>query len=181
MRTIRLVLVVALAWLACLAHPRAALPASVARNVVIVTIDGFRWQEVFGGADEAYFKKSPDGKPTDAERRFRRDDARARRAALLPFFWSTVATEGAIFGDPSHDSLVHLTNGLWFSYPGYSEMLTGAADPRINSNDKVPNPNVTVLEWLNGRSGFKGRVYAVGDWDVLPFILNVDRSRLPVG
>ena len=181
MRIVRLVLVVSLAWLGCPAPPEAASPASAAKNVVIVTIDGFRWQELFTGADQAYFKKSSDGKPTEAERRFWRDDAGARRAALLPFFWSTVAKTGVVFGDPSRRSLVRLTNGLWFSYPGYSEMLTGAADPRINSNDKVPNPNVTVLEWLNGRPGFRGRVHAVGDWDVLPFILNVERSGLPVG
>ena len=31
---------------------------------------------------------------------------------------------------------MRITNGLWFSYPGYNEMLTGAADPRIDSNDK---------------------------------------------
>jgi type I phosphodiesterase/nucleotide pyrophosphatase len=157
---------------------RAAAPA---RNVVVVTIDGFRWQEVFTGADRAYFAKRSDGKPTEAERRFWRDDATERRRALMPFFWNTVATKGAVFGDPSRNSRVHLTNGLWFSYPGYAEMLTGIADPRVDSNDKVPNPNVTVLEWLNGRPDFKDRVHAVGDWDVLPFILNVERSHLPVG
>jgi hypothetical protein len=74
-----------------------------------------------------------------------------------------------------------VTNGLWFSYPGYSEMLAGVADPRVDSNDKVPNPNVNVLEWLNGRPGFEGRVEAFGAWDVLPFILNTGRSRLRVG
>ena len=52
---------------------------------------------------------------------------------------------------------MRLTSGLWFSYPGYNETLSGAADPRVDSNDKVPNPNVTVLEWLNGRPGFKAR------------------------
>lgn len=150
-------------------------------NVVVVTIDGFRWQEVFGGADQGYFKKSSDGKPSAAEKRFWREDRTARRETLMPFFWHTIAKEGAVFGDPASESLAHLTNGLWFSYPGYNEMLTGAADPRVASNDKVPNPNVTVLEWLNGRPGFEGRVHAVGDWDVLPFILNVDRSKLPVG
>jgi hypothetical protein len=154
-------------------------PAS--KNVVVVTFDGFRWQELFGGADREYFKKTSDGKPSEAERRFWRGDVPARREALMPFFWGTIAKQGTVFGDASRRSRVHLTNGLWFSYPGYSEMLTGAADPRIDSNDKVPNPNVTVLEWLNGRRGFAGRVHAVGDWDVLPFILNVDRSRLPVG
>jgi hypothetical protein len=60
-------------------------------------------------------------------------------------------------------------------------MFSGVADPRINSNDKVPNPNVTVLEWLNQRPGFEGRVAAFGAWDVLPYILNVSRSTLVVG
>jgi hypothetical protein len=181
MRVMRFVRLLFAAGLGCVACSCVHAAAPAAPNVVVVTIDGFRWQEVFGGADREYFKKSSDGKPTAAEQRFWRDDVNARREALLPFFWRTIAKEGAIFGDPSHASVVHLTNGLWFSYPGYNEMLTGAADPRVDSNKKVPNPNVSVLEWLNGRPGFEGRVYAVGDWDVLPFILNVDRSKLPVG
>jgi hypothetical protein len=74
-----------------------------------------------------------------------------------------------------------VTNGLWFSYPGYSEMFAGVADPRIDSNAKVPNPNVTVFEWLNARPGFERRVAAFGAWDVLPFILNAQRSGIPVG
>ena len=74
-----------------------------------------------------------------------------------------------------------MTNGLWFSYPGYNEMFSGVADPRVDSNDKVPNPNVTVLEWLNTRPGFEGRVAAFGSWDVLPFIVNAGRSHIPVG
>jgi type I phosphodiesterase/nucleotide pyrophosphatase len=180
MRAIRPPLVTLVLVLLTCGWPTAA-GAPLAANVVIVTIDGMRWQEVFGGADRAYFKKTSDGKPPAAELRFWRDEERARREALLPFFWKTIATDGAVFGDPARRSRVRLTNGLWFSYPGYSEMLTGIADPRIDSNDKRPNPNVTVLEWLNGRPGFAGRVHAVGDWDVLPFILNVERSRLPVG
>jgi hypothetical protein len=99
----------------------------------------------------------------------------------MPFLWSTVAGDGQIFGDPSTESRARLTNGLFFSYPGYNEILAGVADPRIDSNNKVPNPNVTVLEWLNGRPGFTGRVAAFGAWDVLPSILNVDRSGIPVG
>jgi hypothetical protein len=60
-------------------------------------------------------------------------------------------------------------------------MLAGVADPRVDSNDKIPNPNVTVLEWLNGLPAYRGRVSAFGAWDVLPFIVNEARSRLPVG
>jgi len=152
-----------------------------ARNVVVITIDGFRWQEMFTGAGAEYFKKDANGEPGAAEKRFWRPTPEDRRAALLPFIWSTFATEGQIFGDPARQSRAHVTNGLWFSYPGYNEMFSGAADPRIDSNDKKPNPNVTVLEWLNGRPGFRGRVAAFGAWDVLPSILNVDRSHIPVG
>jgi hypothetical protein len=152
-----------------------------AQHVVIVTIDGFRWQEMFTGADAGYFKKEEKGEPGAAEKRFWRPTAEERRAILMPFMWTTIATKGQIFGDPSAGSRAHVTNGLWFSYPGYNEMFAGAADPRVDSNDKVPNPNVTVLEWLNGRPGFRGRVAAFGAWDVLPSILNVGRSRIRVG
>jgi hypothetical protein len=169
-------IVLALAFLA----PASAQQAP-ARNVIIITIDGLRWQEMFGGADSEYFQKDAKGEVTAIEKRYVRPTAEARRTLLLPFIWNEVARNGQIFGDPSRRSRAHVTNGLWFSYPGYNEMLSGVADPRVDSNDKIPNPNVTVLEWLNTRPGFAGKVAAFGAWDRLPFILNVDRSRLPVG
>jgi predicted metal-binding membrane protein len=151
------------------------------RNIVIVTIDGLRWQEVFTGANAEYFKKDSEGNPPRVQQRYMAATPEERRALLMPFLWNVMAKNGQVFGDPSRHSRAHVTNGLWFSYPGYSEMFAGVADPRVDSNDKVPNPNVTVLEWLNGRSGFRGRVAAFGAWDVFPFIFNTDRSRLPVG
>ena len=149
--------------------------------MVVITLDGFRWQEMFGGAQREYFKRSKPDEVPAAEKRFWRDSATERREILMPFMWKTIAATGQIIGDPEKQSRVHLTNGLWFSYPGYNEMLAGVADPRIDSNDKVPNPNVTVLEWLNGRPAFKGRVAAFGSWDVLPSIVNSMRSGIPVG
>lgn len=151
------------------------------RNVIVVTLDGFRWQEMFGGADEAYFKRDRKGVLESVAAKYLAPTADARRAVRMPFMWKTVAAKGQIFGDPSQRSVSHLTNGMWFSYPGYNELLTGAADPRVDSNDKKPNPNITVLEWLNGRPGFAGKVAAFGAWDVLPYILNTERSHLPVG
>jgi Type I phosphodiesterase / nucleotide pyrophosphatase len=151
-------------------------------NVFVVTLDGFRWQEMFGGYGAANNTKADGGvaDPKALAERFDRQTPEARREALLPFLWTVVARDGQILGDPSKKSLVRVTNRLWFSYPGYNEMLSGAADPRIDSNDKKTNPNLTVLEWLNGRPGFEGRVAAFGSWDVLPFIVAADRSRLHV-
>jgi hypothetical protein len=157
-------------------------PATGVDNVLIVTFDGFRWQELFGGYDASLNTKTDGGvrRPEDLAARFDKPTPEARRETLLPFFWRVVAREGQVLGDASRGSRVRVTNGFWFSYPGYNEMLSGAADPRVDSNDKKPNPNVTVLEWLNQRPGFEGRVAAYGSWDVLPFIVAAERSKLHV-
>lgn len=174
MKTLRLAAVMALLAATSVAE-------SVPHHVVVITIDGLRFQEMFGGADEAYFKRDAQGLIDPASKRFSGPTPEARRATLMPFMWNVIAKQGQIFGDPSRQSRSHVTNGLWFSYPGYNELLSGVADPRVDSNRKVPNPNVTVLEWLNRRPGFEGRVSAFGSWDVLPFILNTERSGLKVG
>ena len=173
-------LVIALA-LAAISWPSAQAAPPSAKNVVVITLDGFRWQEMFGGPSAEYFKKDSKGQPTTLEREYTAGSAADRRTRLMPFVWKTIQSKGQIFGDPSAGSRSHVTNGLWFSYPGYNEMFSGAADPRVDSNKKIPNPNVTVLEWLNTRPAFAGRVAAFGAWDVLPFIVNTDRSRIPVG
>jgi hypothetical protein len=159
-----------------------AAPPPAVRNVIVITMDGMRWQELFGGAERTLLgKDEKEITESSAYRRFWKNTPEERRAVLMPFLWSVVAKQGQVFGDPARGSLSRLTNGLWFSYPGYSEMLSGVADPRVDSNDKIPNPNVTVLEWLNGLPGYRGRVAAFGAWDVLPYIVNTKRSGLPAG
>ena len=153
-----------------------------AENLVYVTWDGFRWQEMFGGADERLINRESGGVPNAAEirERFWRETPEARREVLLPFVWSTMAGQGQLFGDPSRQAAARVTNGKHFSYPGYNEMFTGAPDERFASNDKVLNPNINVLEFLNRQPGFGGRVAAFATWDVIEFILNRPRAALPV-
>jgi hypothetical protein len=153
------------------------------RNVLVVTMDGMRWQEVFAGMSSDLLTQK-EGGVSDAtkvkiETRFGGATPEARREKLMPFFWTVVGKNGQIFGDPSKGSDARVTNGLRFSYPGYNEILSGFPDPRIDSNDRKPNPNVTVLEWLNGRPGFNGRIAAFASWELLPWIVNVERSHLP--
>jgi hypothetical protein len=75
---------------------------------------------------------------------------------------------------------VNNANPYWFSYPGYSEIMTGFADTTINSNSFPPNPNVTVLEFFNQQPKLKGKVSAFGAWDAFDRILNEKRSGIPV-
>lgn len=152
------------------------------RNVIFVMTDGFRWQDMFRGADPALMNTKHGGvaDPKALRSEFWRESANERREALLPFVWTVVARQGQVYGNRDLASDAFVTNGLNFSYPGYSEALCGFADPRINSNDKNPNPNGNVLEWLNGKPEYQGRVAAFAAWDVFPYIFNSARSGLLV-
>lgn len=149
------------------------------RNVILVVTDGLRWQDVFGGADSAIMFGDPrrvGGDTVALRQKFWRPDARARREALLPFVWGTMAAQGQIFGNRTIGSSAVVTNGLKFSYPGYNEMLAGFADVRIDRNDFGVNPNTTVFEWLNQQPSLKGRVAAIATWDVFADIFARQRS-----
>lgn len=151
-------------------------------NVFLIISDGFRWQEVFNGAEAGLTNETNAGvkNPKALNAEFRRSTPQASRQALLPFIWSEVSRRGQIFGNQTKGSVASVSNGKKFSYPGYNEILTGHGDPRIDSNDKKPNPNETVFEWLNKRPGLHGSVSIFGTWDVFPYIFNIERSDLPI-
>jgi hypothetical protein len=149
---------------------------------VLITTDGLRWQEVFTGAEKALINKQHGGVADvkGIEEKFWRENPDERRAALMPFFWSKIANDGQIYGNVTKGSSAQITNTMKFSYPGYNEILTGFADPAIDSNAKKPNLNFTVLEWLHRSRGFSGKVAAYSAWDVTPYIINRERCGFPV-
>jgi hypothetical protein len=167
---------------------QAALRAHNTENVVIVMLDGLRWEEVFRGADPKLINKPSPRLLGDSEKRtsqakelYWRTTADERRRALMPFLWSVMAAQGQVFGNRDLGSDSHVRNRMKFSYPGYNETLTGAPDDkRIHSNRDIPNPNVTVLEWLNDKPSFKGRVAAFGAWRVFQSIFNQKRCGFVV-
>lgn len=59
------------------------------RHVIVITIDGLRWQEFFGGAARDYFKRDKTGSGGQPERQFWKETPEERRLALMPFVWST--------------------------------------------------------------------------------------------
>jgi len=146
-------------------------------NVIFVMTDGLRWQEVFTGAEAALMNQANGGVKHEASLRqtYWRETPEERRAVLMPFVWHVMARQGQIYGNAHQGSVARVTNGLKFSYPGYSETLCGFVDPKVDSNDYGPNPNMTVLEWLNQRPAFHGRVAAFGAWDAFDRIFNRER------
>jgi len=120
-------------------------------NVILITLDGARWQEVFGGMDAEMFKKiDEDAEKSAVFKRFAADTAVARREKLMPFFWQVwMKNYGSVAGNPELKSDVKTTNNFLFSYPGYSEILTGEAhDDVIKSNKFVQNGFPSFLQFL---------------------------------
>jgi hypothetical protein len=151
-------------------------------NIFIITLDGFRWQELFSGADSLLIHNkefTPDSESVVPI--FWKTSAEERRKTLMPFFWTTLATQGQLYGNRKYGNHVNCSNAMWFSYPGYNEILSGFADDqRINSNKKIDNPNTTVLEFLNKTPRYKGEVVAFASWDVIPYVINESRSGISV-
>jgi len=159
----------------------AAALAGKTQNVVLIVSDGLRWQEIFTGAEADLLNDQAGGSwmsEEDLRKRYWRDTPAARRAALFPFLWGTVAKRGQIFGNRTAGSDAHVTNGKAFSYPGYNEMTTGYANDAIDKNEFGPNPTPTVFEWLNHFDEFHGRVAVYGTWKIFDDIFNKTRSGL---
>ncbi len=156
--------------------------AQKVENIIIITTDGLRWQEMYGGMDSAIAnnKKFHKGDSAYIFKHYWAATAEERRKKLMPFMWSTFAAKGQLYGNRNYSNKVNNANPYWFSYPGYSEIMTGYADTAINSNDYKPNPHVTLLEFLNQQPKYKNKVAAFGAWEAFDRILNEKRSGIPV-
>lgn len=141
-----------------------------AQNLILISVDGLRWQEVFQGADSLLIKDKKYWASTEQE----------RRKKLMPFLWGAMEKEGQLYGNREYGNKVNLRNEYWFSYPGRSETLCGYYDPRINSNSYPNNPNLNVLEFMNAQKGYEGKVVTFASWDALGRILNRDRNGMLV-
>lgn len=159
--------------------PEEKLP--VADNLFIITTDGFRWQELFTGADSIIICNEEFTPDTGTiKSMYWAENPEERRKKLMPFFWNVIAAKGQLYGNRHYDNLVNVANPYSVSYPGYNEIFTGNTDITVASNKKKNNPNINILEYLNSRDGFKGKVAAFTSWDVFPYILNTERNHLPV-
>lgn len=154
---------------------------SNSENLVLITLDGLRWQEIFGGVDSALINnKNFTRDSAEVVKNFWNDEATKRREKLFPFLWKIVAQQGQLYGNRAYGNYVNVKNKYNFSYPGYNEILTGYPDTAVNSNNKILNKNSNVLEFINNQKEYRNKVAAFTTWDVFPFILNAPFSSVYV-
>lgn len=144
--------------------------ASRERNVVLITIDGVRWQEVFRGEDPhlAELAKLP--------------RHRSRSAAdLMPNSQRLFFRGGTVLGDPRFGGGIQASGPHFVSLPGYLEILTGAATA-CTENDCKEQP-LTLLDAASEYAAPKTQVAAFTSWERLghvagrPPLLHIDSGR----
>jgi hypothetical protein len=116
-------------------------------RVVLITIDGVRWQDVFEGSSSA-FSGSASVPPEQ----------------LMPRAHALVAERGVAIGATQDGcGVAHTAGASNVSLPGYQEIFTGHASHCLdNQCDQIGD---TVLDEA-ARDGIEG-VASIGSWDVL--------------
>jgi hypothetical protein len=167
--------------------PTMSAQAPRAQNVVLMTLDGARWQDVFTGMDESLLKAGApagtDVRTLPAYKQFSGATPAERRERLMPFLWRTLlADQGFIAGDRTAGSLVTVTNRHRFSYPGYSEILTGQAhDDAIKSNDAIRNPFPSVFQFARRKLKLTpAQVATFASWGVFRAIVESEEGATTV-
>jgi hypothetical protein len=131
--------------------PPAAAPAAPAvpratDAVVLVTIDGVRWQEIFDGVDGAL---AGDAGVGPAPR------------ALLPNVYRLFFDEGTVLGDPWLRGGIAGSARRHMSMPGYVELATGAGTDCVD-NDCAPVLGETFADAVTAAAGGSAAVF--GSW-----------------
>jgi len=106
------------------------------RNVILLTLDGVRIQEIFSGLDEivaAHDEQKIYSEIATGRERYGAGNAEQKRAALMPYFWQQLAPQGVVLGNPAYDNHVIVQNSQGWSRSGYTEIMTGG--PRVEVED----------------------------------------------
>lgn len=161
-------------------HPAAA-------HVILITLDGVRHQDLFGGADSMLMAAPKSAGISDTLRfrkRWWRATAEARRRTVMPFLWDSLVPKGAMYGSSAEHPALSM-NGLKFSAPGYMEIFTGRPQPDVTSNADRRYPFRTIFDvvraaTIDGRIGVRTDVAAFVSWDVQGRLVSADSTTAVV-
>lgn len=122
--------------------------------VVLLALDGVRWQEVFGGVDRAL------------ARRFRLMPSEVVGATeLMPSTHALLQRSGAAIGAPEVGEEMVASGPNFVSLPGYLELFRGRRDSRCTDNACLPVAERTVVDEISALSqGFATEVAVISSW-----------------
>ena len=122
-------------------------------TIVIVTLDGVRWHEVFEGVDP---------KLADSHGLSANDVVSA--ADLMPNLHAIVATHGAALGAPGHGAAISASGPNFVSLPGYAELLSGKRATSCRDNQCANAGTRTIVDEFAGSVGDGSEVAVITSW-----------------
>jgi len=136
-------------------------------NVILLTIDGVRSQEIFAGLDETiavHDAQQVYSEIAEVRSRYPGATTEQRRAALMPNFWNLLAPQGQVFGNAAYGNHVKVQNQVLWSPPGYVEMMTGGPTA-VSDNAERGYPSPTAREVATNKLGLDyQQVAQIGSW-----------------
>jgi hypothetical protein len=133
--------------------------------VVLVVLDGVRWQDVFGGADHA-LSRAHGAAPA----------AWANPRGLMPNLQHLLETQGVAIGAPGHGAEMATGGAQRISLPSYREIFTGKADPACQSNDCSQPLGRTIADDVYDESGPRD-VAVIASWPNIARAASAEPSR----
>jgi hypothetical protein len=125
--------------------------------VVLVALDGVRWQDVFQGVD-----------PTLARRKGMASHEVLRPEQLMPNLHDIVVTRGAALGAPGHGEPIVASGPDFVSLPGYMEILSGNVAPPCRSNQCQALIDPTLADdFAELSEGWASDVAVIASWPQL--------------
>lgn len=115
--------------------------------VVVVAVDGVRWQDVFHGVDAELLPK--ESRPT-------------AMAPSVPNLMRWFRDDGVLIGDAARGDDVEASGPEYVSLPGYEEILSGRP-PTCRDNRCLEAGQPTLFDELRGHSAV-----LVSSWELIP-------------
>jgi hypothetical protein len=131
--------------------------APVVDAVVLVVVDGVRWQEIFRGVDRDLAAKAG---MTHAEI--------VDAPTLLPTLHGIVAAQGVVVGDPARGESFLASGPNFVSLPGYTEIFGGRASTECwdNTCDQTVVP--TLLDEVRASWDRDADTAVISSWESIP-------------
>jgi hypothetical protein len=140
-----------------------AAPFAPPHHVVVVAIDGVRWQEVFRGVDPS-LTRAPSSTTTES----------MGATDTVPVLHQIACARGVLLGND--DSRVFVSSPTTVSLPGYSELF-GGRTPTCAHNECPPTREPTLLDAWQQRDS-TATLAVISSWAKIPRVAAMDRSNL---
>jgi hypothetical protein len=137
------------------------------RAVVLVVLDGARWQDVLMGVDGELARQA-------------KIDPRAANLPTMPRLAALARTRGAVFGAPGSGTVMSASGPNFVSLPGYTEIFGGRPPDGCDSNQCPGTTRATFADDVRAWSDSPRDVAVFSSWPDLVRVASLHPETLVV-